>query len=183
MVYIDNDKSFEKKDDFLKYVVDKFYEEIIMFIYKSVRNFDDAEDIVQETFFSFYRSLDRFRFDSSVKTYLYKIAINNTINHQNKKSRESNKIISFLSKLRHEGNTCRKHQDFEDNDEISKIIKKALSSFPARQKIILSLRLFKDLKIREIAEMLSISEGNVKSQISTGLKKLQIELKENGYGM
>ncbi len=184
MKYVDNDINFENKDQFLEHIIDKYYGEVLMFIIKSVRDSADAEDLAQETFFSFYDSLDRFRYEASIKNYIYRIAVNKIINHENKKKREKNKIISFF--------TSRKNMEIHGKNDLSNslekkelrdIIKISLDKFPPKQRVILSMRLFRDLKIREIAEIIQTSEGNVKAQLSTGLKKIQEALKEYGYGL
>ncbi len=184
MKYFDSNMIFKDKDEFLKYAIDKYYGEILMFITKSTRNYHDAEDIAQDTFSSFYSSIERFRHESSLKTYIYRIAVNKIINFENKKKRENNKILSFFTKAAEQEKPDRNAAGNElQNKELKEIIKNALESFPAKQKVILSLRLFKELKIREISEILETSEGNVKAQLSTGLRKLQDILKEHGYGM
>lgn len=184
MAYYDNDKIFKTKDEFLVYIIDCYYEEIMAFIYKSIRNYQDAEDIIQEAFLAFYKSIDKFRHESSIRTYLYKIAVNTMINFENKKKREKNKIISFFTgSNNNRENKIDTNIENMKNLEINDIIRVSLEGFPPKQKIILSLRLFKGLKIKEIAEIMEISEGNVKSQISTGLKKLQIKLADSGYGL
>ena len=178
MVFQDGDQVFRERKDFFEYAVKQFYQEMLMFVVKSVGNKEHGQDITQTVFMKFYKSLNRFEGRSSLRTYLYRIAVNTIINVEEKRKRERKGLLHLFNQHRR-----RKPQADSGSSELEDLVAQAIGTLPPRQRVMMTLRLQQEFKLREIADYLDTSEGNVKAQVSLGTKKIQEYLKDNGYGM
>ena len=134
---------------------------------------DDAEDVGQETFIRFHDALDRFRGDSSLKTYLVRIAMNLSLNALKRRRRG---LLRFASRddARH---PLREPSVTPDAiDEVAErraIVRRAIERLDARQRAVVVLRMLQGLSTRETAHALSIPEGTVLSRLSRAMKELE----------
>jgi RNA polymerase sigma-70 factor (ECF subfamily) len=119
-------------------------------------NREDAEDITQNVFIKLFNNMDAFRGDSSIKTYLYRMAVNESIDLMRKKSAETRKIDKVDKPVSYRP---------KDTTELDSF----LSILPDDQKIPVILSQITGLSYKEIAAMLDISEGTVKSRINRGM--------------
>jgi RNA polymerase sigma-70 factor (ECF subfamily) len=142
-------------------------------------NHHDAEDVSQEVFIKAYQSLHAFRGDAKLSSWLYRIAVNACINKRRKKS------LSVMSLQENFDDSTAVDVPFSvgDNPERSAEsslmqvhIERALRRLPARQRAVFVLRHYHDLPLKEIAHILKISEGTVKSLLFRGIRRLQKEL-------
>lgn len=136
-----------------------------------MKNRHDAEDACQEVFLKVWRSLSRFRGDSMFTTYLYTVSRNTCIDML-KKQPETEEIPETLTDTR---NTP--ENDFIEK-EFREAVWKCLEELDTDMKTVLLLREKAELSYSEIAEMLGISEGTVKSRISRAREKLLKSLRE-----
>ncbi|HKY32068.1 MAG TPA: RNA polymerase sigma factor [Candidatus Polarisedimenticolia bacterium] len=142
---------------------------------------DDAKDVLQETFLRAYKSVRRFRGDSSFTTWLTRIAINICLNlKRDRKSSESLEEERFdagqFSLPRHaEGNPEEALKVRELRERIAALVE----TLPPRERMAFVLKHFEELKIREISELMKISEGTVKSFLHRAAVTLRDGL---GYG-
>ena len=137
---------------------------------------DDADDVGQETFIRFHRSLDRFRGESSLKTYLVHIAMNLSLNALRSRKRS---LLRFVS---HDDEPVdlaepRVGPDGElDAGELHELVRNAVARLGEKHRPVVVLRLFHEYSTRETAEMLGVPEGTVLSRLSRALKELQTML-------
>jgi RNA polymerase sigma-70 factor (ECF subfamily) len=136
-----------------------------------------AEDITQEVFLKLYKSLFEFRGDSALYTYIYKMAVNYSLNHIKK-----NKIKSSQKDLDTEVYKLKSNEanidDIYDNKINSMIIKDAIQKLPEQQRAVFNLRFYEEMPYDEIAEILGTSVGGLKANYFHAFKKIQIYLKE-----
>lgn len=143
------------------------------------QNYDDADDITQEVFIKALNGLKNFRRDSSLKTWLYRIAVNLSLNHTRKK-----KIFTFFgSSDDKEGylNIADEHQRTDsgiENEEFEKMFRKVLSELPEKQRETFALRYFEEMPYEEISKMLGTSVGGLKANYFQAVKKLGTYLKK-----
>lgn len=144
---------------------------------------EDAQDCAQEALLRAYRAFDSFRGQASAKTWLYRVAYNTCLDFLRKR-----KDAVSLDALRESG------ADFADTHlpgpgdrlermELRRQIEYALSLLPEDQRAAIVLRDFQQLSYEEIAGILDIGEGTVKSRISRAREKMKIiliELEQNG---
>jgi len=143
-----------------------------------LRNHQDADDVVQETFLRVYRALPGFRGESSFRTWLITIATRqalnfldrNRINHE---SIEDTVISTTHPALRIEDNQMTAYLDQESR----RLMREAFPKLPKRQKEALELRLKRDLKYDQIAVEMGTTVGSVKSHIFYAIKNLARHVK------
>lgn len=160
------------------FIVLKYQKKIYWLIRKFVLDHDDADDLTQEVFLKLYKSLSDFRGDSTLYTYLYRIAVNYSLNHLKK-----NKTISGYKKdLDSEVFKIKSNEpdsaEIFDKEINAKIIKKAIESLPEQQRAVFTLRFYEELPYDEIASVLGTSVGGLKANYFHAFKKIQSYLKD-----
>jgi RNA polymerase sigma-70 factor, ECF subfamily len=156
-----------------------YYKPIFGYILRRTGNFDDTADIAAETFLKAFRNINKFRYSGiSVKVWLYRIATNEVNLFFRNRQRISaifehlittdKKIFDkYLDDDRNELETeLQKHHQFMS-------VLKQLKTLPLKYQEVISLRYFEGKDNTEIAEILNINEGTLKSLISRGLEKLR----------
>ena len=127
-----------------------------------------AEDLVQETFFSFYRSKNRFRNESSYKTYLYSILMNQVKMNRRKKI----PLVAFDPISTDYGFVTFEEQTIQVMD-----LNNAVRSLKYKYAVVIVLYYFNDLKIKEISELLGITQSSVKMRLKRAKEQLFKKLK------
>ncbi len=135
-----------------------------------------AEDLGQETFIRFYVALDRFRGESSIGTYLTRIAINLCLNEIRRNKKRKTISLQEHEDLYDETKT-RHHDGFGNKD----LLHYALQQVKPKFRAVVVLRLINGYSIQETAKILRISEGTVRSRLTRARKKL-VQLLSPHYG-
>jgi len=138
---------------------------------------DDLNDLVQETFLRAWRGLPRFTFKSSLKTWVYRIAVNAAIDHRRKRSLSP--LVLVQTELTESVTGTAAGFEFE---EIGRWIQDGLDGLDEIHRGVLVLHYFEGLGIGEIAKILEIPAGTVKSRLHVGREKLKTHLREKGVG-
>ena len=162
-------------------MVAKFQKLVINTCYGFLHNMDDAQDIAQEVFIEVYRSIHKFRQESKISTWLYRISVNKSLNfiRDNKKNSWFQSLDLFFEK---ENSTKSNFLVFEnpqemmEKEESSKAIYQSIDELPQNQKVAFTLYKFEDLSYKEIAEVMEISLSSVESLIFRAKKGLQNKL-------
>ena len=130
----------------------------------------EAEDVGQETFIRFYRALAGFRGESSVGTYVTRIAINLCINSIRHRGRRRAHYVSNgegrLETVAHNSGT-------ERQDELSRLVNLGLQRLDPKFRAVVVLRLIDGYSTRETARILRLPEGTVLSRLARGQQKLK----------
>ncbi|MEM7514967.1 MAG: RNA polymerase sigma factor [Bacteroidota bacterium] len=174
-IIVDQLKNPELRSAAFNTVVRKYQRMLYFHIRRLVGTHEDADDVLQNTFLKAWRAIDRFRADSSLKTWLYKIATNEALSHIQKRAKRSFTDIEDLQNdLRHSlsGGT------YLDGDEIQMKLQRAVETLPERQKLVFSLRYFEELKYDEISSILEVSVGALKASFHHAVKKVEKSLTE-----
>ena len=145
----------------------------------------DANDVVQEVFLKVFRNITHFRGGSSLKTWIYRIAVNEAHNHRRWFTRHQRPEIGFRSDEEatgpHENNFAdpgRSPFDLALNQETRAIVEDALAKLNPKFRAAVVLRDIEDLSYEEIAVVLEISLGTVKSRILRGRESLRMILED-----
>ena len=164
-------------------LVDKYQVKVIRTCIGFVHSTADAEDIAQEVFIEVFRSVDRFRGDSELSTWIYRIAVNRSLNFL--KSSARRKVVSFLTGQSDEKEPWvpekQAGQESSPDEAIirseqARALEKALSSLPENQRTAFVLNKYDDLPYKEIADVMNISIGSVESLIFRAKQNLQKKL-------
>ena len=144
----------------------KFKDRVYNTVLSYVQNTEDAEEITQDVFVEIYYRIDTFRGDSSISTWIYRIAVNKSIDclkHRNRKKRfawlvaiDGPEQTNSLPDFYHPGVVL-------EQKEQAAILFKIVQQLPQKQKTAFILKHIESLSQKEIAEILSISQGAVES--------------------
>jgi len=136
---------------------------------------NEADDVGQETFIRFFKSIHSFRGDSSLGTYLTRIAINLSYNVL-KKSKRTGSLVQIWDKEEKEMDIVDESQDHEEKEK-GEMIDKAIQSLEPGFRAVVNLRLVQGYTTKETAEMLGLPLGTVLSRLSRAQMQLQCKLK------
>ena len=132
---------------------------------------DDAKDIAQETFIRGWLGISGFRGDSQLFTWLYRIAVNLSLNHLRKE-----KLRSFLRIDKGHEFIASSPEQFSkklDEDDINLIVDKAMQQLPEKQRITFMMRYYEEMSYEEMAKVLNKSVGGLKANYHHAVKKVQ----------
>lgn len=168
------DAGGENVEERFKKAVTDYRERIYSMILKYVRNREDARDLTQETFIKAYNSLGSFRGDSSLYTWIYKIAVNLAINFKTRSRVSSFQSIEDHTKI-YSGDAP---SDSILRKEISDKIDRSVKRLPEKQRMVFVLRYYEERPYAEISELMGITEGAAKANFHQALKKMKSDLKD-----
>lgn len=170
-----DDKAFEE-------IVRRYQRQVANIIYLTLGNREEVDDLSQEVFVRVFRSLDRFEFDSSLYSWIYRIAVNLCIDEIRKKKIRKLIPLDFLTEQKLEGEK-RSKETLTGSDELllkekTEIIREALGKLSPLHRTVILLREYQDLSYGEIAKTLRISPQAVKSRIFRAREELRELLKD-----
>mgnify|MGYP003291637957 FL=1 len=135
---------------------------------------DDADDLVQETFVKAWINIERFQGRSKISTWLYRIAINETLTFLGKRQ---NNILSLDSP---EGAIADQLESdtYFCGDRADALFQEAVAHLPEKQRLVFNLKYYDDMKSEEISEVLNTSVGALKASYHIAVKKIETYLKK-----
>jgi len=131
----------------------------------------EADDVGQETFIRFYRSIDKFRGESALATYLTRIAINLSLNELAKRKKEQSIFSGRKEYEREIGEPD--PVDEPEKGEIREAVQKAIDKLSPKHKAVVVLRLIDGFSTRETAEILKLPIGTVLSRLARAQESLK----------
>ena len=157
-------------------VVKEYSQQMYWQIRKMVYSHEDANDILQDVFIKAWLNIDKFRGDAKLSTWLYKIAINESITFINRSKAKLNLSIddddSFLINQL-EGD------EYFDGDHAELLLQKAIVTLPEKQRLVFQIKYFNEMKYEEMSEILGTSVGALKASYHHAVKKVEKFLKES----
>jgi RNA polymerase sigma-70 factor (ECF subfamily) len=143
--------------------------------YQFAGNHHDAEDIAQEVFIKVYRSLDRFRQDAQLTSWMYRIVMNACIDHRRRQRLAI--AAPFGEEAEHRMlNTPEDTPGPEDRayaGELGQVLESEIGRLPNGQRVVFVMRHHQGMKLSEIAEALGLAEGTVKRQLHAAVHRLR----------
>ncbi len=151
-------------------LVSEYSERLYWQIRKMVLSHDDANDILQDVFIKAWTNIDNFRGESKLTTWLYRIAINESITFLNKKRNQSN--ISMDDENSFLLNTL-EGDDYFDGDEAQKLLQQAILTLPDKQRLVFQMKYFDEMKYEDMSDILGTSVGALKASYHHAVKKIE----------
>lgn len=139
-------------------------------IRKMVINHDDADDLLQNVFLKAWNNVHNFRGDAKLSTWLYKIAVNESINFINREkqkhtsSADSEDVSFLLNNI--------EADEYFDGDALHEELLKAIAALPEKQRLVFNMRYFDEMKYEEISDVLGTSVGALKASYHHAMKKI-----------
>src|SRR3990172_6391594 len=156
------------------------YREYIDFVsnvaFRVVNSREDAEEVTQEVFLNIYRQLKYFRFESSLKTWIYRITVNTAINYSKKASKHHSEMAGYME-VSDRVNTNEHAPDKISGEFNEEIIATLLDAITPDQRACIVLRSIEGLSYQEIAETLKIPVNTVRSRIKRA-RETMLSLRE-----
>ena len=158
------------KDSAFSELLDTYQERLYWHIRKIVSTHENADDVLQNTFIRIYKSIQNFQEKSSLHTWMYRIAYNESIRFLDKNKKKDYDNIDAISESNLE---VLFEDEYFDGDEIQKKLTKIINKFSVKQKRVFQMKYFDDLSFRKISEILEVSESTLKSTYYAAVKIIE----------
>ena len=167
---IDELKNPRTQQKAFRELVSTYKERLYWHIRRMVTNHEDADDVLQNTFIKVFRSIDKFKGDSKLYSWMYRIATNESITFINQRAKKAG--ISSEELQNQLVNNLQADVYFE-GEEIQLKLQKAIASLPQKQQLVFNMKYFDDMKYNEMSEMLDTSVGALKASYHHAVKKIE----------
>lgn len=165
----------DRQHEAFEQIVKAYSEQLYWQIRRMVLSHDDANDILQNTFIKAWINIDYFRGEARLSTWLYRIALNESLTFLNKMRANTSLSIddADTEMLNH-----LESDSYFDGDETQKKFLEAVQKLPEKQRIVFNLKYFNEMKYDEISEILGTSVGSLKASYHHAIKKIEAFLEK-----
>ncbi|CAM3859219.1 MULTISPECIES: RNA polymerase sigma factor [Flavobacterium] len=141
-----------------------------------VLNHDDTDDVLQNTFLKIFQNISKFKGESKLFSWVYRIATNESLNFLQQRARKSG-----ITNEEVQQNALNKLESdvYFDGDEIQLKLQNAIALLPNKQQLVFKMKYFEELKYEEISEIVNTSVGALKASYHLAVKKIEEHLKTN----
>jgi RNA polymerase sigma factor (sigma-70 family) len=146
-------------------------------IRKMVFTHEDADDLLQEVYIKVFRGISSFKGDSSLTTWVYRIAYNETINFLKSKSWQNKLNDISLDMVEWQKST---NGASLDANKLEKIIQKAIAELPDKQRAVFTMRYYNEVPFKEMEQIMQTSESALKTSYHIAEKKIKEILLQQG---
>ena len=131
-----------------------------------VLDHEDANDILQDTFVKAWNAIEDFEGRSQIRTWLYRIAMNETLNfltrkHQTASLEDVGQVVSLLEE-----------DPYFDGDKTQALLQEAIAQLPPKQRMVFNMKYFDEMKYEDMSELLGTSVGALKASYHIAVKKI-----------
>ncbi|AWW33267.1 RNA polymerase subunit sigma [Echinicola strongylocentroti] len=166
-------KAPNTREEGYRLLVTYYQKRIYSVIRKMVIIHEDADDITQNTFIRAFRFIDKFKADSTLFTWLYRIAVNESLNFLNKKKKRQfltledheNKMVKYLDNSPH-----------IEGDDIQLLLQKLLLKLPEKQRLVFNMKYYEDMSYEQMSEITQTSVGALKASYHHAVKKIENQI-------
>jgi RNA polymerase sigma-70 factor (ECF subfamily) len=152
-------------------LVEQYTREIYSYLWRMLRDPQDAEDVLQETFLRAFKGFPGLRDDSNFRAWLYKIATNAAYTQLKQRTRRESQVVEFIENI--EGTNPLPQ-------ELTLAVLTAIESLPPKQQASLMLKKYQNLSYLEIGDVLDCSPDSARANVYQALKRLRAEFMEAG---
>ena len=164
----------QTKEQAFRVLITEYKERLYWHIRKIVISHDDTDDVLQNTFIKIFRSIDNFKQESKLYSWMYRIATNEAITFINKRAKERNIDIT---ELQQQLVSNLESDDWFSGDEIQLILQKAIATLPQKQQLVFNMKYFDNMKYKDISDALETSVGALKASYHHAVKKIEEYIK------
>lgn len=166
--------SVHKADTAFAELVELYKERLYWHIRYILKNHEDTDDVLQNVFIKIYKNIKKFKGDSRLYSWMYRIAKNESLTFLKKRS----KMLKISSEEIQNYIVDNLESDvYFEGDEIQLKLQKAISTLPDKQREVFQLRYFEEMKYQEMSELLQTSESALKSNYHHASRKVEQYLK------
>jgi len=157
------------REEGFRQLVIKYQQRLYQLVRSKVSCHEDADDVLQNTFIKIFRHIRSYEGRSELFTWMYRIALNEIINHHRQLER--------IKKTTSEQTQTGKADPYINPNEVSDNLEKAVSGLPERQQAVFRMRYYDELSYHQIAEILQVTEGALKASFHHAVKKIEEEIR------
>jgi RNA polymerase sigma factor (sigma-70 family) len=173
----------EGNESAFNYLVLKYQKKIYWVVRKMVIDHDEADEITQEVFIKLFKSLKDFRGESALYTYIYKIAINYSLNYLKKQKSIFSKTKIFSEEEYKISSGENQQDELIDESARKQLLKEAINMLPNQQRAVFNMRFYDNLSYDEIANILNKSVGGMKANYFHAVKKIGNIIKRKRFNI
>lgn len=170
-------KSPQEKAKGLELLVAQFSEQLYWKIRTIVLTHEDANDVLQNTFLKVWKSLDDFRGESALSTWMYRIAINESLDFLRHRHQADTVSADFESSV---ANRLLADEYF-DGSRAQALLQEAIAKLPDVQRTVFTLRYYDEMPYAEMSKLLQTSEGGLKASYHIAVKKITEYVKTHSF--
>ena len=163
------------KEKAFRELISLYKERLYWHVRKIVISHDDTDDVLQNTFIKIYKNIGKFKQESKLFSWMYRIATNEAITFINKRNKERKIDISEVQE--HLVSTL-ENDIYFSGEEIQEILQKAIASLPQKQQLVFNMKYFDNIKYTQISEILGTSVGALKASYFHAVKKIESYIKK-----
>lgn len=157
-------------------VIKLYSEPLYHTIRRLVPNHEDTNDLLQNTFVKAWMSLENFRGDAKLSTWLYKIAINESLTHLARERKRQNLSLddqesAIINQI--------EADEYFDGNQADLLLRKAIATLPEKQRLVFNMKYFDEMKYEEMSDILGTSVGALKTSYHLAVKKIENFVKKN----
>lgn len=152
--------------DMIKLYTEPLYRQIR----RMVQSHEDANDLLQNTFLKAWQNIENFRGDAKLSTWLYKIAVNESLSHLERERKRQG--VSLDDEESHLVNLIEADKDV-DGDRLAQLLREAIAGLPEKQRLVFNMRYYDDMKYEQMSEILGTSVGALKASYHLAVKKIE----------
>lgn len=154
-------------------IVESYAERLYWHVRRFLCSHEDSNDKMQDIFMKIWKALPNFRGDSSLYTWLYRIATNEVLNHLKRESLNATIEMDTVSNTL----ACKIDEDpYFNGTDLQRELHKAIQTLPNKQRIVFCLRYFDEMKYEEISEITGTSTGALKASYHHAYNKIKEHL-------
>lgn len=169
-------KSESQKDKAFRILLELYKERLYWHIRNIVKSHDDTDDVLQNTFIKIYKSINNFKGDSKLFSWMYRIATNESITFINKKAK---RLQTTNGEVQNLAINNLKSDVYFEGDAIQLKLQQAIATLPEKQQLVFNMKYFEDIKYKDMSEILETSEGALKASYHIAVKKIEAYLTNN----
>ena len=151
-------------------LIKKYQEKLYWHIRRMVVQHDDANDVLQNVLIRVWKGLEKFREDSQLYTWLYRIATNESLTYIEQQKKKSS--VSFSDVETGLSNKIKADENFDAN-KVEWKLQLAIQQLPEKQRVVFSLRYYEEMPYEEMSRVLETSEGALKASYHHAVKKVE----------
>ena len=155
-------------------LMERYESRLVNFLNRYTGNLQTAENLAQETFLRIYKTRMNYEPSAKFKTYIYRIATNLAIDEFRKSQRKREELREDLNE---KASGKPNPYDVAEESERAKKVRESVMKLDEKHRAVLVMKWFEGLRYEQIAKILGVSVGTVKSRVHYALKKLEVELK------
>ena len=165
----------ETQEIAFKKLLADYKERLYWHIRKIVIDHEDADDVLQNTFIKVFENVCKFKGNSNIYTWMYRIATHESLNFLGKKSRQ----LGLTNEEWIDKKVANLEADvFFNGDEMQLKLHKIIATLPEKQRLVFNMRYFEEMKYEKMSEILETSVGGLKASYHHAVKKIKNKINE-----